>query len=289
MTAYSRDIPFSRVDFDVLRKLSCDCSGIVVSDDKYEMFYSRLGKHVRRLGLNDFAEYCELLTHGHAEEFTQFINSITTNLTSFFRESHHFDYLRETVIPELMQKNAASKKIRIWSAGCSTGEEPYSLAMILLESLPPGWDLKILATDLDTNVLTVAEDGIYAIDRVNGLDPERLRRWFRKGKGVQSGNVCVNESLRSVVRFAPLNLMQSWPMRGPFDVIFCRNVLIYFDHDTKQQLVSGFTRYLSAGGWLFIGHSESLYQISDQYTLCGNTIYRKEGENAAAELSRKIS
>lgn len=270
-----RDFEYTQADFDFLRTLSNQHSGILVPDDKFDMFYSRLSKRVRLLGFNTFKEYCVYLKSQPEEEFTEFINAITTNLTSFFRENHHFEYLKRTVIPDLLKRNSGSKQIKIWSAGCSTGEEPYSLAMTLKENVPGDWDIKILATDLDTNVLATATAGVYAIERLTGIHGDRLQRWFQKGVGVQGNKVRVKAELRELVHFKQLNLMQDWPMRGFFDFIFCRNVLIYFDKETKAMLANRYAGLLKDGACLFIGHSESLHQLNCGLTLIGNTIYKK--------------
>lgn len=270
-----REFEYTLDDFDFLRRISNQHSGILVPDDKFDMFYSRLSKRVRMLGFTRFKQYCEYLQNHSDQEFTEFINAVTTNLTSFFRENHHFEYLRQTLVPDLLQKNKAQRKIRVWSAGCSTGEEPYSLAMTLLENVPEGWDIKILATDLDTNVLVTAAAGIYPLDRVSAIGEQHLQRWFQKGMGGQANRVRAKTELRQVIHFNQLNLMQEWPMTGPFDFIFCRNVLIYFDRKTKERLANRYAGLLRAGGHLFIGHSESLHQLDTPFTLIRNTIYRK--------------
>jgi chemotaxis protein methyltransferase CheR len=234
-----------------------------------------LSKRVRKLGLADFKEYCQYLKDHPDHEFTEFINAITTNLTAFFREVHHFDYVRDVVIPELLIRNKNSRKIRVWSAGCSTGEEPYSLAITLLENVPADWDIKILATDLDTNVLKTASEGIYTEDRVSDLPEDVLKRWFMRGKSSQSGQVKVRPQLQQVIQFKKLNLMQDWPMKCHFDLIFCRNVLIYFDRETKTLLAQRYAQMLSSKSWLFIGHSESLNQLSNEFELVACTSYRK--------------
>lgn len=216
-----------------------------------------------------------MLEDGSAQEFTNFINSITTNLTAFFRENHHFDYLKKKLIPELIEKNQSTRQIRAWSAGCSTGEEAYSIAMTLLENLPTGWTAKILATDIDTQVLATAADGVYELSRVNGIPDERLKRWFKKGTGPNSGKVKAKPELRQIIAFKSLNLMQDWPIRVPFDFIFCRNVFIYFDRETKKTLADKYSNLLINDSCLFIGHSESLQQVTDRFELIGNTIYRK--------------
>ena len=244
-------------------------------DDKFDMFYSRLSKRLRALGFTRFKQYCDYLMSHSAQEFTEFINAVTTNLTSFFRENHHFEYLSQTLLPDLLKINRVPRQIRVWSAGCSTGEEPYSIAMTLLENVPEGWDIKILATDLDTNVLNTAKEGVYPIDRVGNIDAQRLQRWFQKGVGEQQNKVRVKAELHKIIHFNQLNLMQDWPMRGPFDVIFCRNVLIYFDRETKARLAQRYAGLLKEKGHLFIGHSESLHQTDAPFTLIRNTIYQK--------------
>ncbi len=269
-----REFNFTVENFNFLRQMSNAHSGIQVPDERFDMFYSRLVKRVRKLGLNNFSEYCDYLVNNHADEFTNFINAITTNLTSFFREKHHFDYLRDVVIPDLLIRNAATKQIRIWSAGCSTGEEPYSLAMTLLENVPANWDIRILATDLDTQVLQFAADGVYPEDRVAELPIEILKRWFMKGK-FSSENVRVKTELQAIIQFKHLNLMEEWPMKTPFDVIFCRNVLIYFNRETKSRLAKRYAQLLVSKSWLFIGHSESLNHLTSEFELVATTSYMK--------------
>ena len=269
-----REFTFTVDDFNILRKLSNDYSGIQAPDERFDMFYSRLSKRVRKLGLPNFKAYCTYLQSHHDDEFTQFINAITTNLTSFFREQHHFDYLRDIVVPELLMRNKNTKQIRVWSAGCSTGEEPYSIAMTLLDVIPSDWDITILATDLDTNVLQMASEGIYTHDRVAELPPETLKRWFMRNKS-SPNHVKVKMPLQEVVEFKQLNLMNDWAMKIPFDVIFCRNVLIYFDRETKTALAKRYAKMLSSKSWLFIGHSESLNQICSEFKLVSTTCYQK--------------
>lgn len=269
-----REFEYTWDDFNVLRGLSSSHSGIIVSDDKFDMFYTRLSRRIRELKLKDFKSYCQYLDAHRDQEFTEFINAITTNLTAFFRENHHFEYLQQTVIPELQQRNAATRRLRVWSAGCSTGEEAYSIAMMLRENLPRAWDARILATDLDTNVLATAASGVYAAERIDGLPQARVKRWFLRGTGTHRSQVRIKPELQQMISFKQLNLMGAWPMRGPFDFIFCRNVLIYFDRETKQRLAERYAGLLREGGCLFIGHSESLHQLATRFELVGNTIYR---------------
>lgn len=252
-------------------------TSIVISNEKKELIYGRLSRRLRKLNLSKFEDYYQILMNGDHAEMENFVNAVTTNLTSFFRENHHFDHLRSVVIPKLLQENAASRKIRIWSAGCSTGEEPYSIAMTLMEAIPniDQWDVKILATDIDSDVLARAKSGVYKADRIEGLPPHLLRRWMKKGKGIQEGNVRVAPELQQLISFRQLNLLRDWPIRGPFDVLFCRNVVIYFDKPTQKILFEKFSNVLSAHGHMYIGHSETLFKISEDFTLLGQTIYKK--------------
>ena len=277
-SAREREFEFTRKDFDFLRKISNKRTGIVVSDEKLGMFYSRLSRRVRALKLGSFSQYCDLIRKDKSDnEVLELVNAITTNLTSFFRENHHFDFLSSTVLPWVYQNNAGSRNVSIWSAGCSTGEEPYSLSITLSEELAktPGWTAEILATDIDSNVLSHASQGVYAAERVNGIAKSRMRRWFQRGKGQQEGMVRLKPEVRQRISFGLLNLMDDFKLPEPVDVIFCRNVIIYFDKPTKARLMERFADNLKAGGYLFIGHSESLFKVTDRFELVGNTVYRK--------------
>jgi chemotaxis protein methyltransferase CheR len=273
----AREYEFTRRDFDYLRQLSNAKTGIVVTDDKFDMFYSRLARRVRALGLGSFSDYCRYLDRsGDEGEVIELVNAITTNLTSFFRENHHFEFLADTALTEAIARNHQTRSLRIWSAGCSTGEEPYSLAMTLAENSArfSGWDTKILASDIDSNVLGQARSGVYAMARVQNLPRERLKAFFQRGRGVQEGKVRVKGHLREQVDFRQINLMEPAQVERQ-DIIFCRNVIIYFDKPTKQRLVERFADHLVDGGYLFIGHSESLYKVTDRFRLIGHTIYQK--------------
>ena len=270
-----REFEFSNRDFEALRKLVKQHTGINLSDHKKEMLYSRLARRLRALNLDSFASYCKLLQTDGEDELMQFMNSVTTNLTAFFREPHHFDFLGNVLLPELMNKNQATKKLRIWSAGCASGEEPYSIAMVVKEVMPIDWDVRILATDLDSNVLARGTQGIYDKERLNGVSEARLQRWFKKGTGLQVGKVQISPQLQEMVAFKRLNLMHIWPMRGPLDIIFCRNVVIYFDKPTQRLLFDRFANLLAQGGHLFIGHSENLFQLTNRFRLVQQTVYTK--------------
>ena len=272
-----REFAFSEWSFQNLRQIVREHTGIYLTDAKRELVYSRLSRRLRKLNLPSFDAYCELLINEKSTELTEFINAITTNLTSFFREAHHFEYLANTVLPGLMERKRQKPRIRIWSAGCSTGEEPYTIAIILKETMPriEDWDVRILATDLDSNVLSRAESGIYSQERIAGLSRERITRWFQKGGGTNADKVRVAPELRDLITFRQLNLMHDWPMRGPFDIIFCRNVVIYFDKDTQRALFDRYADLLDPKGYLFVGHSESLFKITRRFHLIGKTVYER--------------
>ncbi len=275
----SREFPMRDADFNAIKHIAKKKTGIELGDHKKEMIYSRIVRCIRQVGLTDFEEYIDYLENNPELELTNFINAITTNLTSFFRERHHFEFLKNELIPELVKSNAASKKVRIWSAGCSTGEEPYSIAMTLdsTKSLM-NWDVKVLATDLDTNVINHGRKGIYSADRIGNLDREYVKRYF-KPIGAESTSkdlsMQAQESIKHYITFNRLNLLGDWPMKGKFDVIFCRNVVIYFSKETQRVLFDRYANLLKPQGHLFIGHSESLHGITNRFEAIGRTIYRK--------------
>ncbi|MBL8074388.1 MAG: protein-glutamate O-methyltransferase [Nitrospira sp.] len=263
-------------EFLRFRKLIYDESGISLGDQKQTLLASRLSKRLRDLGLTTFTEYYEQVTGDTTkEEFTRMLDLISTNKTDFFREPKHFDYLRERILPELEKE----KRIRIWSSACSTGEEPYTIAMTLYEGVsdPQRWDFKILASDLSTRVLAKAASGLYEAERVRDMSPELVKRHFLRGRGESEGLLKIKPHLASMIQFRRLNLMDDrFPIKSPLDLIFCRNVMIYFDRPTQEQLVNKFYRYLKPGGHLFIGHSESLQWVEHPFKVMGPTIYRKE-------------
>ena len=269
---------FTDSDFNFISKLITGHTGIRLGSTKRELVYARLTKRLRALGLHTFQEYCDLLRDGDQHELINCINAITTNVTTFFREIHHFQFLEQTVLPELVrQKNqTVMPRVRVWSAGCSTGEEPYSIEMVLREQpAMQRWNVRILATDLDTHVLEGAQQGLYDIKQLEKVSAERCKRWFRMGSGKNDQQVSVVPELRERIRFRQLNLKETWPMRGPFDVIFCRNVVIYFDKEMQKLLFNRFADILTPTGYLFIGHSESLFGITDRFRVAGRTIYQK--------------
>ncbi len=271
-----KEFPFTDKDFYFIQNLVGERTGIVLSDVKRTMVYSRIVRRIRKCGVSGFSEYCNLLKDGDESELIEFTNAITTNLTSFFREKHHFEYLKNTVLPEL-EKKKLDKKIRIWSAGCSSGEEPYSIAMTVQDYFhnKSGWDIKILASDLDYEMVERAASGIYKEDRVTGLDKKHLSNYVKKGKGDLAGSVKMDKSLMDMITFKQLNLLHDWPMKGPFDFMFCRNVVIYFNKDTQKVLFDRYAGLLPENAPLFIGHSESLFKVTKKFKLIGQTIYRK--------------
>jgi len=274
----SREYAFTEKDFNKLRKIANDHTGIIVTDDKYDMYYARLVKRLRAFQLGSFADYIKYLNTNIDTEFTPFIDSITTNLTSFFREPHHFDVMKSTVIPDLCTRADVAQGLKVWSAGCSTGEEPYTVAITLLEGLEgirPAPRASILASDIDTTVLATASRGVYEISRVESLEKSIKKRWFFKGKGSNSGNVRVSPELRDIIDFKQVNLMQEWPMRNKFHIIFCRNVVIYFDKPTKIKLLNRYADQLVDGGYMILGHSESIQGMSDRFETIGKTVYKK--------------
>lgn len=273
-----REFEFNDRHFDRIRQFVTEHTGIVLTEAKKDMVYGRLSKHIRKQFDGSFDRFCVSIEGGNEEDSEFLINAITTNLTAFFRENHHFEYLASQVLPELIRRHQANKRIRIWSAGCSTGEEPYSLAITLRENIPniDNWDIKILATDLDANVVRHASEGIYTQERINGLSDDRQRRWFIPGQGKNQGLVRVKKSLNDMISFKRLNLLHQWPMQGPFDVIFCRNVVIYFDKATQSKLFERYANILVARGHLFIGHSETLFKVTDRFLSLGHTVYKQQ-------------
>lgn len=274
-----REFSFRDEDFRALCALVKQTTGINLTESKRELIYGRVARRLRALGVSSFAEYRRILSSSGSEEMAEFCNAVTTNLTSFFREAHHFDYLREALLLPRLKEARSSRRLRIWSAGCSSGEEPYSIAITIREVIPEAssWDIRILATDLDSDVLARAKAGIYTEERVSGLGHGRLSKFFQVDKRADGVSYRVTPSLSQLITFKQLNLMHPLPMQGPLDVIFCRNVIIYFDKDTQRELMGRIAKLQAHGGLLFLGHSETLHHVSDDYTLIGKTIYRRGG------------
>lgn len=262
----------SEREFSRIKTRIYQVAGISLSDAKRTLVISRLSKIVRSLGLPGFDAYVDHLeTAGTEQDGQDFVNALTTNLTRFYREDHHFDHLR-THVAALIAGRQRGSRLRIWSAGCSTGQEAYTIAVDLLTAFPElkRWDFKILATDIDTAVLHKAARGIYPESELNGLTPERARLFKRVG----DGTVRMSSETRQLIAFKPLNLIGPWPMKGPFDAIFCRNVAIYFDKPTQGEMFGRFNGMLAPQGYLYIGHSENLGSGSHNFRLVGKTIYQ---------------
>jgi chemotaxis protein methyltransferase CheR len=268
-----KEFDFTRRDFERVRGLIYQRAGISLADSKQEMVYSRLARRLRATGIVSFVTYLDALEAGRMEaEWEAFTNALTTNLTSFFREAHHFPLLAEHA---LRARPRAGEPMTVWCSAASTGEEPYSIAMTLCEAFntltPP---VQIIATDIDTNVLATGAEGVYGIDRLDKMDPARAKKFFLRGKGSQEGLVRIRPELRQLITFKPLNLLaDGWPLKGPFDVIFCRNVMIYFDKETQRKILSRFVPLMKPDALLFAGHSENFLYVSDALRLRGKTVY----------------
>lgn len=266
-----REFKFVERDFQTVRKLIYDRAGINLKAGKQEMVYSRLARRLRALKLESFRDYLALLEDNHSPEWENFINAITTNLTHFFREAHHFQILAR-------QYRAAvdATTFRVWSTASSTGEEVYSIAIALAEEHAQiGSEVRILASDLDTQVLAQARQGVYSIERLESISPERCKRYFLRGVGSNDGFVRVREEIRRGIQFENINLMSdNWDIREQFDAIFCRNVMIYFDKETQYAILRKLSRVLRPDGRLYVGHSENLLHAKDLFQLCDKTVYR---------------
>jgi chemotaxis protein methyltransferase CheR len=267
-----REFHFTQADFERVRQLIYKHAGITLAPIKQDMVYSRLARRLRALGMNSFDQYLAHLERGDAQEWETFVNSLTTNLTSFFREAHHFDLLKKQLI------GLSHRPLRIWCSAASTGEEPYTLAITAceaFESLTP--PVQIHASDIDTNVLKTAERGVYPLERVERLHPERLHKFFLKGTGTQAGHVRVRPELQKLITYSRVNLLDaSWPtVKGPLDALFCRNVMIYFDKPTQYQILRKFVPLLHADGLLYAGHSESFLHAADLFRSLGRTVYER--------------
>ncbi|SES62723.1 MCP methyltransferase, CheR-type [Nitrosomonas marina] len=287
----SREYVFTQADFEKTKKMIYEYAGISLSDSKQNMVYSRLTRRLRFHGLKSFKEYLKLLESKNSLEWQEFVNALTTNLTSFFRENHHFSILEQHLKSckrssstdaddfsspsKNFHDRANLNKIHLWCTASSTGEEPYSMAITAIRAFntltPP---VHILATDIDTQVLQKASEGIYALDRVDKLPQSVLKEFFYKGKGRHEGLVKIRDDVRKLVTFRRINLLdENWHMRGGFQAIFCRNVMIYFDKKTQYKILKKFAPLLDEGGLLFAGHSESLQHASDLFRLRSNTVY----------------
>lgn len=279
----SKEFEFTARDFERVRSLIYKKAGIALAESKQEMVYSRLARRLRATGIGSFVTYLDKLEQGgDAEEWEAFTNALTTNLTSFFREAHHFPILAEHL-------KKVKEPIEIWCSAASTGEEPYSIAMTACEAFntltPP---VRIIATDIDTNVLNTGANGVYSIDRLDKMSPERAKKFFLRGKGEREGLVRVRPELRQMITFKQVNLLaDNWGINTQFDVIFCRNVMIYFDKPTQGKILDRFAPLMKPDGLLFAGHSENFLYVSDAFKLRGKTVYELDPEKKArAQLRR---
>ncbi len=273
-TNKSRTFSLSTSEYQSVCNRVYDLAGIKLGDQKQDLVYSRLSKRLRNLGLDDFGSYLSLLDSPEGQGEVEFmLNALTTNLTSFFREKHHFDHLNDTALEESIDRQSSDRSLRIWSSACSTGEEPYSIAMTLLESGIDSrrTDLRILATDINTDVLEQASLGKYSPTILNKC-PANYRKYFEISP---DGGGEAKAVVKNLIRFKQLNLLGNWPMKRQFDIIFCRNVLIYFDNETKTRLVGRFVDALKPNGWLYLGHSESASGVHTALEPSGRTVYRK--------------
>jgi chemotaxis protein methyltransferase CheR len=274
-----KEFEFNSRDFERVRGMIYKRAGIALADSKQEMVYSRLARRLRATGISSFVKYLDDLEAGRlGNEWESFTNALTTNLTSFFREAHHFPLLAEHV------KKHRGEQLNIWCSASSTGEEPYSIAMTVCEAFnsltPP---VHIIATDIDTNVLATAANGVYPIDRIDKLTAEQQRKFFLKGKGDKAGMVRARPELRQLITYRQLNLLdEKWDIRGPFDVIFCRNVMIYFDKATQRKILARFVPLMKPDALLFAGHSENFLYVSDALKLRGKTVYELDERSAGA-------
>jgi chemotaxis protein methyltransferase CheR len=273
-----REFAFTDADFNSLRTLVKNVSGITLAESKRELVYGRLSRRLRVLGMESFAAYRALLASERGQsEMGEFTNAVTTNLTSFFRENHHFEFLRSQFLQPLAKNPVASRRLRIWCSAASTGEEPYSIAMTVADAIPEWthWDIKILATDLDTNVLEQCRAASYKEERIAALPASRLEKYFTRTGSGTALRYTVKPELARMISFRQLNLMHPLPIKGPLDVIFCRNVIIYFDKDTQRELFKRMAPLQRPGSLMFLGHSESLFKVSDAWELIGKTVYRR--------------
>lgn len=288
----SFSVELGEYEFNKFRALIREQTGISIGPEKRELMRTRLRRRLQALALPDYRSYYEYVsdTKTHCGELIELINCVTTNKTDFYREAHHFDFLRNTAFPEFVQrsKRTGNKKLRIWSAACSMGHEPYTIAMTVRDFFDsqPGWDAKILASDIDTVCLDKAAQGQYPEEQISCVPLEQKKRYFLRGQGTSAGQVSVQSKLRDLVTFRRINFADTnWPIHAQFDVIFCRNAMIYFERDFQQQLLKKFLRYLAPHGYLILGHSENVSWMTN-LKLLGKTVYKQvEGTHPSSTTS----
>ena len=267
--AQGREFVWSDADFTRIKSLIYKKAGISLHDGKHAMVYSRISRRLRETGHTSFKTYLDALEQHDGPEWQEFINALTTNLTAFFREQHHFGVLEELLAAKRGQS------WRIWCSAASTGEEPYSIAMTATEVLGASGSFHLVNSDIDTKVLATAARGVYKADGVKGLSPERLQRHFMRGKGANAGLMRVKPELQKHMEFLTVNLIQELPFREPFDIVFCRNVMIYFDAATQRQVLERIHRVMKPGGMLFVGHAENFSDARSLFALRGKTVYER--------------
>ncbi len=266
-----REFEWADSDFQRVQTLIYKRAGISLHDGKHAMVYSRLSRRLRDTGHRSFSAYLSWLESHDGTEWQEFINALTTNLTSFFRENHHFEILQTLLVAK-----PASTRWNVWCSAASTGEEPYSIVMTALEALGNTASFKLSASDIDSKVLATASEGVYKLENLKGLGPERMQRFFMRGKASNSGLVRVKPELKAPIDFLSVNLIQdNWPFRDPFDIVFCRNVMIYFDAPTQRRVLERIHRNMVPGGMLFVGHSENFNDSRDLFILRGKTVYER--------------
>lgn len=268
--AQGREFVWTNADFARVQALIYQRAGISLHDGKHAMVYSRLSRRLRDTGHTSFHEYLGWLENHDGPEWQEFVNALTTNLTAFFREQHHFEIFASHL------RTRPTANWRVWCNAASTGEEPYSIVMTAFEALGANASFKLTASDIDSRVLATAAQGVYRLDGLKGISPERLQKFFLRGKGGNSGMVRIKPELRRVIDFMSVNLIRDdWPFKEPFDVVFCRNVMIYFDAPTQRKVLERIHRVLKPGGMLFVGHAENFSESRDLFTLRGKTVYER--------------
>ena len=273
-TQLGRSLPdqLDESEFGRIRLLAHEWAGINIEEQQRAMLYSRFCRRLRDLGLANFGEYIDYATHHENVEREFFVNTVTTNLTYFFREPHHFDHLTHEAAPALLNERPANTPLRIWSAACSSGQEPYSIAIALANSnLLEKSKTRILSTDINTKMVARTRSGVFHVDELRGLSPQDSARWFTR----DDQHLIAKDELRQLILCNPLNLFGQWPFSVRVDVIFCRNALIYFNRDMQIQLINRFARTQQPGGYLYLGHSEVIRGIEKHYERIENTVYRR--------------
>lgn len=270
--AQGREFAWTSADFSRVQALIYKHAGISLHDGKHAMVYSRLSRRLRETGHDSFEAYLTWLEkQGDAHEWQEFVNALTTNLTSFFREQHHFD-----ILAQHLKNKPASTAWRVWCNAASTGEEPYSIVLTAQEALGHNANFKLIASDIDSKVLQTAANGVYRMEGVKNLSQERLHKFFMRGKASNAGMVRVKPELRRMIEFMQVNLIRDdWPFKEPFDIVFCRNVMIYFDAPTQRKVLERIHRVMKPGGLLFVGHAENFSESRDLFVLRGKTVYER--------------